>query len=453
MRILNIGGFVSFYHSEFHFFEITFANMAMRIVCVLSIWIGCHTASGQLRINARDSGWLTRNMVDLEAVFSDKKGNVKQFGPGKNDIPFKKINWEYFNCKALDNHSVYFDRAEVLKKGGEIRVIAKYKNKYKDTLVITLPKPVRIEFGDTVQHFLVNDFVPLKGRIYFSDGKQYIIQNHTAFQLMLNIETPEGMLTYAGMIKVTVDVFMRKKTLKICVDGFKDVCNTVQVQPDYNYILSLNDVASKGRDGFSGPDGLDGCENCSDRGVDGQNGGEGQAGYNGYNANNMEIWLKHRYDSITMVKVKNPKYGEVIYYIDLYHAGKIYVYLGGGDGGAGGKGGKGGAGLDEINGKGPGQGGNGGRGGDGGDGGNGGSLTVYTDTASYGLYTKISLFNAGGYGGAAGEGGKSGRGGRKENAGIIGTLVTGRRGDEGTAGNQGHMGSTGGEMVVRMAGY
>ncbi len=427
--------------------------MGIRILCFLGVWFCAQLAAAQLRIHALDSGWLTRNMVELGAVFTDKKGNIKQFGSGKNDIPFKKINWELINCKIMGNSSFYFNRSDVLKNGGEIKIIAKYKNKYKDTLVLKLPKPVKIEFGDTIQYFAVGDFNAIKGLIYFADGKVYEIHKYPAFQGMLNVEVPPEIITYSGLIKVTVDVFVRKQKLKVCIDGLPEICANATVQPVYIYILSLNDDAPNGRDGYNGSDGLDGCENCNDRGVDGVNGGDGSWGENGYNANSMELWLKSRYDSIVMVKIKNKKYGEAIYYLDLYHGGKIYVNLHGGNGGAGGKGGKGGVGLDEVNGKGPGTGGNGGNGGDGGNGGNGGTLMVYVDTATYGLYPEIKLFNSGGNGGAGGEGGKSGRGGRKEKAGIIGTLITGRRGDEGRAGSAGNAGYGGGDMVVKVISF
>jgi hypothetical protein len=408
--------------------------------------------SAQLNLQLTDSIWLKKDEFSVSGTITIK-GKTKKIGYHIGEYDDKKVNWEMQNCRHLYTTTFYFNRADVYNKGGEIVLIGTIKKKYKDTVRFRLPTPIKITFPDTIIPILTGDYRILGGQLYFDNGTVFPMSYYPEFAEMLEIEGPAEMKQESGKVLFPSEKYFGPQQLKVRLKSFQYCQATVKVRPVYNDKYRIEAMGSEGLAGYKGEFGRDGCQNCTDRNENGGTGGTGGQGGKGGNGGKIEIWLKSRGDSITVVKSKVQGGAEVLRYVDFSNGGRVFVVVQGGTGGKGGQGGRGGTGADGADGKSPGYGGQGGEGGQGGDGGDGGKVTIYCDTASKAYAGYVEVLNSGGSGGEGGEGGKPGKGGAKENAGIGATLVTGRKGEDGLQGPRGNSGSFGPRVKIEVIVY
>jgi hypothetical protein len=189
-----------------------------------------------------------------------------------------------------------------------------------------------------------------------------------------------------------------------------------------------------GQSGIRGNNGS-GSSNCSA----GTNGGQGGNGGNGGTGQDIEAFVKMKFDEVLkkdmlQVLVKSKTTGKEQVYIVDPDGGKITVSADGGKGGAGGSGGYGGPGGSDTYKKVGANGGDGGNGGNGGIGGNGGTITAYIDPSAEKLVGTVVIFSN--EGGALGWAGNGGTGGAKGDYGAN----WGRQGSSGVGGQAGEKG-------------
>jgi hypothetical protein len=194
-----------------------------------------------------------------------------------------------------------------------------------------------------------------------------------------------------------------------------------------------------GQSGVRGNNGS-GSSNCSA----GTNGGQGGNGGNGGTGQDIEAFVKMKFDDVLkkemlQLLVKSKTTGKEQLYIVNPDGGKITVSADGGIGGSGGQGGYGGPGGSDTYKKVGANGGDGGNGGQGGIGGNGGMITAYIDPSAEKLVGTVVIFSN--EGGAAGRAGQGGLGGANGDYGAS-------RGRSGASGTQGLAGEKGPQIKI-----
>ncbi|MCC7298391.1 MAG: hypothetical protein IT244_08670, partial [Bacteroidia bacterium] len=291
--------------------------MRPLLLCILAYLTSPLTA--QFRMKLTDSGFVKNNYFVVKAAFKDASGNIKLFGGVKGKISYKKVVWKTINCDPPKDNYFFFNRESVLSAGGSITVIGTYKKKYSDTLTITLPKPIRIVLPDTFTRIKVNEFESIKGTVEYSDGRIVRIEHDETLFSLFELKLPEDVIELFGKIKVPSDKYLRGLEIGVTLKSNPDIKGVYKIMPDYAYSLQFSASGSTGADGYKGSSGADGCADCSDRGEDGLPGEMGGTGGDGGNGPVLEVWLRKRNDSVTLVKVNGDVHHNVLNYVDLAH--------------------------------------------------------------------------------------------------------------------------------------
>jgi hypothetical protein len=286
-------------------------------------------------------------------------------------------------------------------------------------------------------------------------GKEYKTPGFLSPGLLKTVEWSAFTISVEGGVFENGNVWINKNLegiknhqVKISASTVKnpDVKHELIIKLDYKGTTIANVAGTTGENGKQGAQGAKGpnAVTSSDNASHGGTGGQGQQGGDGGDGQNVEVYIKLKFDDVLQkemlyVKVNSNTTGEEQMFITDPDGGKLIVNANGGDGGNGGEGGKGGQGGDDVYKKWSGNGGTGGPGGQGGDGGNGGSLLIYIDPSTDKINTEMNFTN---------EGGLAGRGGAPGDGGFKGYHNNATGGQKGTAGTAGHAGRKGPEVKI-----